>query len=419
LKAIVSKSVAHALVPKKPTVSTNTGLRLHEFILERDSFLARYAQGLDPENHPEAISGSESLRYAIDELNADRLPKLSVTGSREQLLENIVTDNREHLAHVTDTSSLSVADLKKRIKFINSDPRRGLLSKSGTNADLITRLRDAGYEGEIWPELVEQHAVSVAPREVLPYDEYQKYEDMYQSLLAHLRAGASGGDRLMEWLLYAFTTPDVMKTEVSIFSKSNKCRFDALFKAGKSYIAPDLKMTKDASDVGFMWEAAKYGYDIQVAHYTDTASEEGVNIQAMPLICIEPIEPYAVNVFVPNDEFIETGFRKRQWAIEQHKKWLASDSKTAYTPKSKELVIPERYMRGPWDESRGSAGSVSGIMRIGGNPEHFWCHCSRAGPRLKKVGATPATWGDVPQPSPPWCRGFRSKARPMHRRRAP
>jgi hypothetical protein len=70
----------------------------------------------------------------------------------------------------------------------------------------------------------------------------------------------------------------------------------------------------------------------------------------MPIIAIEPEPPYATAVYIPNEEFIETGFRKRQWAIEQHKKWLASDSKTAYTPKSKELVIPERYMRGPWVE---------------------------------------------------------------------
>jgi hypothetical protein len=99
-----------------------------------------------------------------------------------------------------------------------------------------------------------------------------------------------------------------------------------------------------------MWQSAKYGYDVQVAHYLNTAGDCDVPIKAMPIIAIEPEPPYAVGVYIPNEEFIETGFRKRQWAIEQHKKWLSSDIKTAYTPKSKELVLPERYMRGPWDE---------------------------------------------------------------------
>jgi hypothetical protein len=347
LKAIVSKSVAHALVPKKPTVSTNTGLRLHLLVLERETFYSQYEQGLNPEGHQNALQTASELRAVIDGMNTLRKPKLKTTGSKEQLLESIVADDEQHLSNVPDASKLTASDLKKRVQFINKNPNRGLLSTSGTISELTERLRANGYTGEIWPELVDQHSLSVAPREVLPFDEYQKYEDMYQSLLAHLKAG---DEPIFKWLLYAFTTPGVLKAEVSMFSSGSKCRFDGLFQAGQPYIGFDLKSTQDASEAGFMWQSAKYGYDVQVAHYLKTAGDCGVPIKAMPIIAIEPEPPYATAVYIPNEEFIETGFRKRQWAIEQHKKWLASDSRTAYTPKSKELIIPERYMRGPWDE---------------------------------------------------------------------
>ena len=346
LKTIVSKSVKHALTPRKLTASLDTGLKTHMLLLERETFLSQYVQGPDPSEHSGALQTASELRAVIDGMNTLRLPKLKTTGSRDELLELIVADDPEHLANVTDTNSLSVSDIKKRIKFINSDPRRGLLSTSGSISDLTKRLRDNGHTGEIWPEIIATFAAEHPDKEVLPFDEYQKYFDMHTALIDHLRAG---DEPIFKWLLYAFTTPGVLQTEVSMFGETGKCRLDCLFKAGNQWIAPDVKTTQDASDEGFARQSARYGYDIQAGHYTEVSAECDTPLAAFPFICIEPEPPYAVNIFLPDDEFMATGFKKREWARKKYAEYIDTGIAVAYSSKSKVLSLPVWATTGAWD----------------------------------------------------------------------
>ena len=348
LKACL-RSVKHALTTRKPTTATNTGLRLHEYVLERDSFITRYVAYPDPNDHSEALNGAEQLRSAINALNETRLPIIKTTGSRYKLLESIVADDPEHLKGVIDQSKLSIQDLKDRIQFINSNPNRGLLSTGGTIKELTERLRDAGYKGEIWSEIIERFESEHSDRIILPHDEYHKYNAIYESLIDHLSAAADD-QPLMRWLLYAFTTPGVMETEVSVFSSVGKCRLDGRFMAGSKRVGIELKSTIDASDSAFERQASRLHYDLQVGHYDAVCADAGEPVDIWLVIAIEPEVPHGVNILIPDDDFILTGRKKLAYAKRKYREWLAKGDGTVYTPVVKSLGSPAWAGYGPWDD---------------------------------------------------------------------
>jgi len=215
-------------------------------------------------------------------------------------------------------------------------------------------MRDAGWNGEYFPALVRAHAESVGSGfTVLPYAEYTKYDDMYKSLIEHLKAcaeyeKANDNGAIMQWLYYAFITPDVLETEVSVFTENDKCRFDARFKAIDKYIGLDLKSTNDASEEGFIKQASRLHYDLQAAHYEQVANDAGDEIISFPFIAIETEAPYAVNVFIPDEEFMEMGRKKRAYAKQKVAEHESSKYNTAYEPCAKELSIPAWANYGPW-----------------------------------------------------------------------
>lgn len=344
------RSVKHALTPKPRTKALDTGLRLHEFILERDSFLSRYVQGLDPNDYPDALQGAEDLRAEIKQVNESRKPALKTTGSRDSLLESIVSDDPTHIEGVVDTAKLTVADLKKKIAFINSHPKRGMLSTGGTLNEMSDRLRNAGYTGDIWPELVEQHASAHPDRVILPPDEYARYNDMYQSLIDHLSA-AEPDQTIMQWLLYALTTPGVMETEISIFANGSKCRLDGRFMAGDIRVGVELKSARDASTDAFSRACGSLHYDLQVEHYKQVCVDAGEPLDVMAIIAVETEAPYGVNIFLDIDEtFVLNGRRKRQYAISQWEEYQRRGLPVAYRPTASPLQLPAWATYGPWED---------------------------------------------------------------------
>lgn len=342
------RSVKHALTPKPPTRALNTGLRAHEFILEREKFLATYVRGLDPEDYPDALKSVDDLRSAINTLNESRKPTLKTTGSRDSLLESIVADDPAHLDGVIDPASLSVTDLKKRIQWINSNPDRGILSTSGSATVLIERLRGAGYTGAIWSELVERHAAQHPDAIVLPPDEYDNYSAMYESLIDHLSAATD--QPIMQWLLYALTTPGVLETEVSVFANGSKCRLDGRFMAGSKRVGVELKTTSDASEEAFGRQSARLHYDLQDSHYKQVCADAGEPLDLNVFIAIEPEAPYGVSVLLPDETFCLTGRKKLAYAHRKYNEWCAGLNKTAYAPVVKTLTSPAWAQYGPWED---------------------------------------------------------------------
>lgn len=350
------RSVKHALIEKKPTKALNSGLRLHSFILEREDFLKSYGCGLNPDDYPDAIHTAEDLRAAAKAFNETRNPSLKVSGSRDTLLEQIAADDTEHLSNVQDVSALSATDLRNLIKNINAQPNRGTVALSGSSAELYDRLIKAGWSGEYYPVIEADHANNQPEGvTVLPRDEYMQYESMYQSLIQHLTEGAefereAGEGAIMQWLLHAFTTPGVMETEVSMLGANDKCRMDMMFQAGEHWFACDLKRTVDASDEGFNKQAARYHYDLQAAHYSAVSAEVERPIITFAFIAIEPEEPWAVNVMIPDEEFMRLGQKKRAYAKKQLSDYRERGTMTAYLPKAKALTPPAWASYGPWED---------------------------------------------------------------------
>ncbi len=106
------------------------------------------------------------------------------------------------------------------------------------------------------------------------------------------------------------------ETEDSLFWSDDvegvacKCRLDGVGKIGKRGFILDYKTTQDASLDGFMRSAYKYGYDAQAGHYLNGAKANKLDISDYIIIAQEKAEPYAVNVFVADLDFVESGKRR-------------------------------------------------------------------------------------------------------------
>lgn len=349
------RSVKHAMTPRKPTKATDTGLRLHEFILERDKFLSTYAAGIDLSEHPDAIGTLDELKAAIEKLNESRKPKLAKTGSVQELTERLYQDDPHHFDGVQDVSKLTAADLKKKIEFVNSDPCRGVLPTSGSAMAITQRLIENGYTGEITHELIRQHNERHADRVILPVDEYNRYQAMYDSLLKHLRIGADNGDSLFAWLLAALTGSVPLETEVSVFAtdstgKASKCRLDARFDAGGKRIGIELKSTADATVDAFTRQCARLHYDLQHEHYLTVCRDAGEPLDAMVFIAVETEAPFGVTVLTADEEFRLTGAKKLAYAKRRYAEYVArGEQNTVYSPTLKTLTSPLWNACGPWE----------------------------------------------------------------------
>lgn len=350
------RSVAHALTPKKPKKATTQGLRIHEFVLEPDVFKANYACGINVEDYPDALSTSEEIKAEVDRVNDSRLPKLKVTGGKDKLIETIMSDSVDHLAHVQDLSKISVDDLKNKINHINQAPNRGLLTKSDSILDLCQKLIDAGSDKQFMPLIEKEHKIACQGKEMIPYSEYADYEGMRESVLNHVRECAENevGGTIMQWLNYSLSTGNYF-TECSLFATDPstgtevKCRNDIMFKIGDKWAVFDLKKTKDASDDGFANEAARYGYDLQESHYTQVNKLAGIDVVVFGFIAVEPEPPYAVNVFISDEEFKELGDKKRNYALNLFTQAKETGKIQAYSTKPKQLTAPEWSKYGPWE----------------------------------------------------------------------
>lgn len=94
-----------------------------------------------------------------------------------------------------------------------------------------------------------------------------------------------------------------------------KCRPDALTSLN---IVLDLKTTEDASPIAFGRSAYKYRYDVQAAFYTDILEANNIKVEGFVFIAVEKTPPYAVGVYVIEDEDMARG---REKYMENLKLW--------------------------------------------------------------------------------------------------
>ena len=150
---------------------------------------------------------------------------------------------------------------------------------------------------EIWTRFQENHK----DYEIITRDEDYMIERMTDAIWAHNQASL---------ILKKLTITEQVFTHDDL-----KCKPDGITSLN---IVVDLKTTDDASPYAFGRSAAKYRYDVQAALYTDVLEANGHIVEGFVFIAVEKNPPYAVAVYVIEDEDIARG---REKYLENLKTW--------------------------------------------------------------------------------------------------
>jgi hypothetical protein len=292
-------AVVTAANDNAPTPAQMIGTAFHCMILEPQEFIKNYCAPLSQSDVPDAIADRDKLVAIADEINAatdaevtatgvirkadelisiindlniSRLPKLSTSGTKTELIRRITdaTDiyGREYL------EEKKAPDLKTLIDLLNVE-RPGLLSTSGTLDQLAQTVRDAGvdvlllrdvmarFKNEngfdffidtkasmpelaaairaagkpvvLWSEVKEEWLRNNGHRTVLTNEQYEQLRGMRESVMRHPAASA-------------------------LLTTANN-------------VVVDVKTTEDASPEGFAKSIANWRYHTQHPFYLDGLRE--------------------------------------------------------------------------------------------------------------------------------------------------
>lgn len=371
------RAIKNGEIEKKQTVFKDLGKALHELVLEPKLFHKTYCkpltieaaerQGikvLDDREKIQAmvddlntelratlaasglIQDAEQLVDLITEMNASRSPKLSTTGNKAELIARImenftIEDPEANQSQYGVLSAMKGPELKAQLEALN-EKREGLLSTSGSKADLLARYRENGGElGTVW-EWIEQTEAETGTPYLLGSGKNRT--EMIEWLNAHQYKG--GGWRSWEMVKaeWAENNPDKIilteeewtkvhgmhgaliehkwaskllwpekggKAEQTIYwvdeetGELCKCRPDFLRYDGRPV---DLKSCQDASEEGFKRAVEAYGYDMQEQYYLDgIEAVTGKRPPNMPFVVVEPEAPYLVAVHVLGPTYAAIG----------------------------------------------------------------------------------------------------------------
>ncbi len=134
--------------------------------------------------------------------------------------------------------------------------------------------------------------------------------------------------------------------EVSVFAEvegvPSRARFDALSEPTRNGVyALDLKTTEDATKEGFERSVAKWGYDVQIAHYMDVyEASETAFIERFMIVAVEKSAPYEVAVFELPEMWLAMGRAKAQAARAIFAECTASGVWPGYTSEIQSLDAP-------------------------------------------------------------------------------
>lgn len=109
-----------------------------------------------------------------------------------------------------------------------------------------------------------------------------------------------------------------------------KCRPDSFGRIGRTHILVDLKTTSDASTDGFMKQANRLFYDLQMAFYLDGLKACTGNDYEVIFIAQEKSDGYCPNVLQADKYFIEAGRDLYKQALLTYKDCLESGNWYGY-----------------------------------------------------------------------------------------
>lgn len=138
---------------------------------------------------------------------------------------------------------------------------------------------------------------NVKDREVISHDEFSQAHDMVQRLSSHgLAAQMLAGQHEVEHFWVDEDTGEECKIRTDVEVEI----------AGEMWLV-DYKTTIDASTDGFQREAIKHGYDFQAAMYSEGYTKATGRPCHFAFVAQEKVEPYAINIFVADEDFILRG----------------------------------------------------------------------------------------------------------------
>lgn len=337
----------HALTAeRKSTPAQRIGTAVHDLILEPESFWDRYAIPLDPADFPDAIHSRDALVEMVEVLNLDRLPKLSGSGSKQDLVDRI-RDVANSAVGTTaygaasDLDTMKVGDLKALIAEINLG-RHGLLPTRGTQRELAQILADHGQPVELWSDLVEMNRITNDGKEIISAEEFAEISAMRDAVMSHSKAGG-------------LLAPGAGVAEMSCYWRDPetgvlcRCRPDFYRTDG---VVVDLKTSVDASPEGFSSSINSWRYHVQAAYYLDgirAAIAAGASDLAVPkafvFVAVEKTAPYAVGVYLIDAESIDIGRREYRADLDRYSECVASNSWPGYGDMIQSIGLPEWRLR--------------------------------------------------------------------------
>lgn len=148
----------------------------------------------------------------------------------------------------------------------------------------------------------EEFNQSLDGQTVVSAADFRKAAEMAHAVSNHpLAAKLLGiGDRGRHETPHFWTDPDT--------GEECKCRTDAEVWIEDQLWVVDYKTTADASTEGFQREANRYGYDFQAAMYSEGVKASTGEWPRFAFVAQEKAEPYAINIFVADNEFIVRGY---------------------------------------------------------------------------------------------------------------
>lgn len=341
------KSVRDSANDNEPTPAQAIGTAAHSIILEPKEFAKEYCLGLRPQDVPDAIMGRDTLVAMVEKLNEARLPKLSIGGTKDELVARI----REALdgkplpvsgQGLDDLDAMKGADLKSVINILN-ETRTGLLSTSGSISELADLLRTNGVPVKLWSEAQAEWTANNSHRKILSQEQFEQLRGMQAAVMAHPAA-----------------------------------RF---FLTKANNVVVDLKTTEDASLEGFSKSIANWGYDVQHPYYLDglrLALEQsdsvppavgtaelsaywndpitGVLCRCRPdfwrgqpdnfvFVSVEKKAPYAVGVYVLDADSVASGRAQYRDSLDKYAHCLANDNWPGYGDKVQTISVPAWHLR--------------------------------------------------------------------------
>lgn len=268
---LVRRSPAHYRARKlsandnEATEAQKTGTAFHALLLEPQEFVKTYCLALRPQDvdtkGAPLVESREQLVAMVEDLNKTRLPKLSSSGTKEELVARILeAESGETVARKTpeELQAMKGTELKDYISHLNAS-RPGLLSTTGTMPQLAQLLADAGRPVVLWSDVKAQWLQNNPGRQVLELEEWDQLHQMRDAVMAHpaARALLTGAPGVAEHSVYWRDPATGLLC---------RCRPDFWRADG---IVVDLKTTTDASPEGFARSIAGWRYHVQAPFYLD------------------------------------------------------------------------------------------------------------------------------------------------------